>query len=215
MMEAARTSETSVDIQLRTRQYIPEDSEFQMIIYMRVCDILIFLDVAYMLRLRCVILLFLRMRRFFIHYMKDLGKVCNDNVTNSQVLFHDGTLLHSQFNTQLLITVHNSSRIRTRLQLLSILEYNSQITLRKSQPASTRPISLPSSTQLSSSLENSLFEHTQNHCVGPARSRNTNSYKILPTGPLILTVTKLPNTRRDNPSSGYRSTFTPQRHLGV
>jgi hypothetical protein len=26
MMEAARTSETSVDIQLRTRQYIPEDS---------------------------------------------------------------------------------------------------------------------------------------------------------------------------------------------
>jgi hypothetical protein len=27
MMEAERTSETSVDIQLRTRQYIPEDSE--------------------------------------------------------------------------------------------------------------------------------------------------------------------------------------------
>jgi hypothetical protein len=27
MMEAARTSETSVEIQLRTRQYIPEDSE--------------------------------------------------------------------------------------------------------------------------------------------------------------------------------------------
>jgi hypothetical protein len=27
MMEAARTSETSVDIQLGTRQYIPEDSE--------------------------------------------------------------------------------------------------------------------------------------------------------------------------------------------
>jgi hypothetical protein len=27
MMEAARTSETSVDIQLRTRLYIPEDSE--------------------------------------------------------------------------------------------------------------------------------------------------------------------------------------------
>jgi hypothetical protein len=26
-MEAARTSETSVDIQLRTRQYIPEDAE--------------------------------------------------------------------------------------------------------------------------------------------------------------------------------------------
>jgi hypothetical protein len=27
MMEAARTSETSVDIQLRVRQFIPEDSE--------------------------------------------------------------------------------------------------------------------------------------------------------------------------------------------
>jgi hypothetical protein len=27
IMEAARTSETSVDIQLRTRQYIPEDCE--------------------------------------------------------------------------------------------------------------------------------------------------------------------------------------------
>jgi hypothetical protein len=27
MMEAARASETSVDIQLRTLQYIPEDSE--------------------------------------------------------------------------------------------------------------------------------------------------------------------------------------------
>jgi hypothetical protein len=27
MMEAARTPETSVDIQLRTRQYIPEESE--------------------------------------------------------------------------------------------------------------------------------------------------------------------------------------------
>jgi hypothetical protein len=29
MMEEARTYETSVDIQLRTRQYIPEDSEIQ------------------------------------------------------------------------------------------------------------------------------------------------------------------------------------------
>jgi hypothetical protein len=28
VMEAARTSETSVDIQWRTRQYIPEDPEF-------------------------------------------------------------------------------------------------------------------------------------------------------------------------------------------
>jgi hypothetical protein len=29
MMEAAHTSEMSVDSQLRTRQYIPEDSELQ------------------------------------------------------------------------------------------------------------------------------------------------------------------------------------------
>jgi hypothetical protein len=29
MFEAVRTSETSVDIQLRTWQYIPEDSELQ------------------------------------------------------------------------------------------------------------------------------------------------------------------------------------------
>jgi hypothetical protein len=29
MMETARTTETSVDIQLRTRQYIPEDFELQ------------------------------------------------------------------------------------------------------------------------------------------------------------------------------------------
>jgi hypothetical protein len=32
MMEAVRTSETSVDIQLRTRQYIPADSELQIVI---------------------------------------------------------------------------------------------------------------------------------------------------------------------------------------
>jgi len=30
MMEAERTSETSVDIQLRTRQYIPEDYELHL-----------------------------------------------------------------------------------------------------------------------------------------------------------------------------------------
>jgi hypothetical protein len=29
MMQAARTSEKSIDIQLRTRQYIPENSELQ------------------------------------------------------------------------------------------------------------------------------------------------------------------------------------------
>jgi hypothetical protein len=56
----------------------------------------------------------------------------NDIVTNSQVLFHNGNLLHSKFNTQLLITVHKSSRILTQVQLLPVLEHNSQITLRKS-----------------------------------------------------------------------------------
>jgi hypothetical protein len=35
MMEAARTSETPVDIQLRTQQYIPEDSELQVILTSR------------------------------------------------------------------------------------------------------------------------------------------------------------------------------------
>jgi hypothetical protein len=53
-------------------------------------------------------------------------------VTNSQVLFHNGSLLHSKFNTQLLITVHNSSRILTQVQLLLVLGHNSQIILRKS-----------------------------------------------------------------------------------
>jgi hypothetical protein len=37
----------------------------------------------------------------------------------------------------------------------------------------------------------------------------------LPTLTSILTVRRLLNTRRENPSSGYRSTCTPQRHLGV
>jgi hypothetical protein len=32
VMEAACTSETSVDIQLRTRQYIPEDSELYLFV---------------------------------------------------------------------------------------------------------------------------------------------------------------------------------------
>jgi hypothetical protein len=35
MMEKARTSETSVVIQLRTRQYIPEDSELQASLYLK------------------------------------------------------------------------------------------------------------------------------------------------------------------------------------
>jgi hypothetical protein len=37
MMEAALTSATSVDIQLRTQQYIPEDSELLILSYVCVC----------------------------------------------------------------------------------------------------------------------------------------------------------------------------------
>jgi hypothetical protein len=51
-------------------------------------------------------------------------------VTYSWVLFHNGTLLHSKFNTQLLITISNSSRILTHVQPLLVLWYNPQITLR-------------------------------------------------------------------------------------
>jgi hypothetical protein len=51
---------------------------------------------------------------------------------------------------------HNTSRIRTQVQLLLVLEYNSKITLRKSQPASTHPICLPSSTQLLITVSNSI-----------------------------------------------------------
>jgi hypothetical protein len=39
----------------------------------------------------------------------------NNIVISSQVLFHDGSLLHSMFNTQLLITVHNSSIVLTHV----------------------------------------------------------------------------------------------------
>jgi hypothetical protein len=105
---------------------------------------------------------------------KAVNSFKNNTVTNSQVLFHNGSLLHSQFNTQLLITVHNSSRIRTQVQLLSVLEYNSQITLRKSQPASTRPICLPPSTQLliSSSITHVRTLQVLSHnCPFPSRSR--------------------------------------------
>jgi hypothetical protein len=49
-----------------------------------------------------------------------------------------------------------------------------------------------------------LFEHTY-----------TSNPHGLGTLTPILAVRKLPNTRRDNPSSGYRSTCTPQQHLGV
>jgi hypothetical protein len=38
MMEAARTSETTVDIQTRARQYIPEDSELHEITLLRGCQ---------------------------------------------------------------------------------------------------------------------------------------------------------------------------------
>jgi hypothetical protein len=34
MMKAARTSETLVDIEFRTRQYIPEDSELQQSVWL-------------------------------------------------------------------------------------------------------------------------------------------------------------------------------------
>jgi hypothetical protein len=44
----------------------------------------------------------------------------NSTVTNSQVLFQDGSLLHSKFSTQLLITVSNYSRILTHAQLLLV-----------------------------------------------------------------------------------------------
>jgi hypothetical protein len=46
-------------------------------------------------------------------------------------------------------------------------------------------------------------------------SSNRTSCGNLPTLTPILAVRKLPNTRRDNPSSGYRFTCAPQRHLGV
>jgi hypothetical protein len=41
--------------------------------------------------------------------------MCIYIVTNSRVLFHDGSLLHSKFNTQLLIKISNSSRILTHV----------------------------------------------------------------------------------------------------
>jgi hypothetical protein len=45
-------------------------------------------------------------------------------VISSQVLFHNGSLLHSEFNTQLLITVHNSS---THVHTLQTLAHNSTL----------------------------------------------------------------------------------------
>jgi hypothetical protein len=43
-------------------------------------------------------------------------------VISSQVLFHDGSLLHSKFNTQHLITVHSSSRILTHVRQIHELQ---------------------------------------------------------------------------------------------
>jgi hypothetical protein len=54
MMEAARASETSVDIQLRTRQYIPEDSELQdsivSIFITTTMALLLIIDVSFLLK---------------------------------------------------------------------------------------------------------------------------------------------------------------------
>jgi hypothetical protein len=44
---------------------------------------------------------------------KKILKFCKSIVTYSGSSIHDGSLLHSKFNTHLLITVHNSSRILT------------------------------------------------------------------------------------------------------
>jgi hypothetical protein len=66
-------------------------------------------------------------------------------VTNSQVLFHDGSLLHSKFNTQSLIKIRNASRILRHVQLLLVLWHKMLITLRTHR---VRAISLRSSLQL-------------------------------------------------------------------
>jgi hypothetical protein len=50
VMEAARTSETSVDIPLRTRRYIPEDSEnhvFLSFVWHYITDFLLCIEVSY------------------------------------------------------------------------------------------------------------------------------------------------------------------------
>jgi hypothetical protein len=66
-----------------------------------------------------------------------------------------------------------------------------------------------------------LFEHTYTsdpHGLGtltPIEFFQQDLCGYIPTLTPILAVRKLPNTRRDNPSSGYRSTCTPQRHLFV
>jgi hypothetical protein len=61
------------------------------------------------------------MKLLIVHFVQLVQNSYIYIVTSSQVLFHDGTLLHSKLNTQLLITVHNSSRIPTQVQLLPVL----------------------------------------------------------------------------------------------
>jgi hypothetical protein len=53
--------------------------------------------------------------RKFLSNTNTIKKYQETIVKNSQVLFHNGSLLHSKFNTQPLITVHNSSRILTHV----------------------------------------------------------------------------------------------------
>jgi predicted RNA methylase len=57
--------------------------------------------------------IFMRVHRFI--FDPSLSQKNVHIVISSQVLFHDGSLLPSMFNTQLLITVHNSSRILTHV----------------------------------------------------------------------------------------------------
>jgi hypothetical protein len=76
-----------------------------------------------------------------------------------------------------------------------------------------------------STLQLNTVGNSPNTCTRPTRtvsehsllynSSNRTSCGNLPILTPILAVRKLPNTRRDNPSSGYRSNCTPQRHLGI
>jgi hypothetical protein len=60
-----------------------------------------------------------------------------------------------------------------------------------------------------------LLEHVH---VRPARSPNTHSYRILPTGPLVAIFQhslQFLQYKASKHTSGYRSACTPQQHLGV
>jgi hypothetical protein len=76
------------------------------------------------------------------------GLLCYDIVTYSWVLFHNGSLLHSKFNTQLLITVHNSSRILTQVQLHRFSNTTPKLQSLALRIQWVRPISSRSRTQL-------------------------------------------------------------------